>query len=48
MNQFLKNLVAIVRKTIGSKPAAHPERSTPTPGLGVRTPVKAGAYLQSP
>jgi hypothetical protein len=42
MKRFLKNVCAILRKTRDSKQAVRPDRRAPTPGLEVRSQVKAG------
>jgi hypothetical protein len=43
MKRLLKNVFAALRKSNDAKPAARAERPTPTPGLGVRSQVKAGS-----
>jgi hypothetical protein len=47
MKRFLKNVFAILMKSNENKPAARPKGPHPTPGLGVRSQVKAGTETVS-
>jgi hypothetical protein len=44
MNRFLKNVLAILKKTNEPKSVGRAERPSPTPGLAVRSQVKAGSF----
>jgi hypothetical protein len=44
MKRFLKNVFAILKKPDEPKSVARAERPNPTPGLAVRSQVKAGSY----
>jgi hypothetical protein len=44
MKRFLKNVLAVLKKSNESKPAVRTERPGPTPLLEVRSQVKAGSW----
>jgi hypothetical protein len=44
MIRFLKNVVAVLKKSSKSEPAGRPERPSPMPLLAVHSQVKAGSY----
>jgi hypothetical protein len=44
MKRFLRSLTAMLKRAKGTKPAARPEQSDPTPRLEVQSQVKAGSW----